>query len=220
MGGRARGIGGWARAGRAREAEAEAEARGVGGRFSDTCARARACAFDPSPPRARPRALARAETQPYTLAVQFYPRPTRNDGGAAGRGGGGEQVLLSKFNAGLRGEYRLGLDAHGRPFVGREAEPWALLAPEPVSPNCWHSAVGVYDGETLCLFVDHVLVAQAPSAAQFCDQVSSVLVEFSEARRDRPLRSPPDQSLVITFTVTCCRLRGRCDCHHRKRPFR
>jgi hypothetical protein len=85
-------------------------------------------------------------------------------------------VLLSKFNAGLRGEYRLGLDAHGRPFVGREAEPWALLAPEPVSPNCWHSAVGVYDGETLRLFVDHVLVAQAPSAAQFCDQVSPVLI--------------------------------------------
>ena len=63
-------------------------------------------------------------------------------------------TLLSKFHSGLRGEYRLGLDANLRPFFHREVEPWDILAAHPVSPNEWHELHATYDGSTMRLYVD------------------------------------------------------------------
>jgi len=145
--------------------------------------------------------LSFGELLPYTLAVQFYPSRTGGDGAHASGGGGGahatrgdtaardangthtsggdgggEQILISKFNRGLRGEYRLGLDATGRPFVGREANPWILVAPDPVESHSWHSCAATFDGHTLRLFVDYKEVASAPSGPQFSDQVTPVLL--------------------------------------------
>lgn len=89
-----------------------------------------------------------AERRPYSIAVQFYPRGPA--GGARqrlephhplsalraeSRPEGSEQVLISKYNRGFRGEYRLGLDASGRVFASREAPPWVLVAEEPVATN-------------------------------------------------------------------------------------
>jgi hypothetical protein len=52
------------------------------------------------------------------MAVQFLTTAT-----AAGVSTGKSYVLLSKFHAGVRGEYRLGLDARLCPFFHREVEP-------------------------------------------------------------------------------------------------
>ena len=93
----------------------------------------------------------------FSLAVQFCPQPstlpgthggpsaaaapgTAADSSAGGRPG----ILLSKFHSGLRGEYRLGVDASLRPFFHREVDPWDLTAPRAVTPNEWHEIVATY----------------------------------------------------------------------------
>ena len=67
-------------------------------------------------------------TSPFSLAVQFLAQAQASSA-AKGRC----YILLSKFQAGLRGEYRLGLDARLCPFFHREVEPWDMTAPNPVS---------------------------------------------------------------------------------------
>ena len=133
----------------------------------------------------------------FTLAVQFCPQPstarngTMPTGGGSGRdstGGSSSRpmVLLSKFHAGLRGEYRLGLDAQLRPFFHREVEPWDLVAPTAVTANEWHELHATYDGHTMRLYVDRRLATSAKSAAQFTDQVTPVLLgaEFGRTSID------------------------------------
>jgi len=125
---------------------------------------------------------------PFTLAVQFCPttslgaRPV-TPGDIDGQFPGA-MTLLSKFHVGLRGEYRLGLDASLRPFFHREVEPWDLVAAHPVLPNEWHELHATYDGSTMRLYVDRRLAATAKSGAQFTDQVTPVLIgaEFGKER--------------------------------------
>ena len=124
----------------------------------------------------------------FTLAVQFCPQPSAARSSAAaptpGAGardasanaGGHPMVLLSKFHSGLRGEFRLGLDAQLRPFFHREVEPWDLVAPTAVTPNEWHELHATYDGHTMRLYVDRRLATSAKSGAQFTDQVTPVLI--------------------------------------------
>lgn len=63
-------------------------------------------------------------TTSFTLAVQFCPTMTPASRpatpGAVESQFTGTMTLLSKFHSGLRGEYRLGLDANMRPFFHRE----------------------------------------------------------------------------------------------------
>jgi len=136
----------------------------------------------------------------FTLAVQFCPQPTSaartataasSSGAAGGAGGAGgaaasardgsaaggkPMVLMSKFHSGLRGEFRLGLDAQLRPFFHREVEPWDLVAPTAVTPNEWHELHATFDGHTMRLYVDRRLATSAKSGAQFTDQVTPVLI--------------------------------------------
>lgn len=133
---------------------------------------------------------------PFSIALQFFPQPsgqlgsvapgnhlgTANGKGATANGAAGSAVadschiLLSKFHAGLRGEYRIGLDAKLRPFFHREVEPWDMVAPNPVTPGTWHELVAIFDGTTMRLFVDRQLAVSAKSGAQFTDQVTPVLI--------------------------------------------
>ena len=85
-------------------------------------------------------------------------------------------MLLSKFQTGLRGEYRLGVDEQLRPFFHREVEPWELVAPRAVTAGEWHEVVATYDGTTMRLFVDRRVAASAKSGAQFTDQVTPVTI--------------------------------------------
>ena len=116
----------------------------------------------------------------FTLAVQFCPQPAAGRGGSAAGGAAGADappmVLLSKFHSGLRGEYRLGIDAQLRPFFHREVEPWDLYAPAAVTANEWHELHATYDGHTMRLYVDRRLAASSKSTAQFTDQVTPVLI--------------------------------------------
>ena len=124
----------------------------------------------------------------FTLAVQFCPtmlpgsRPATP--GAAGAAGG-TMTLLSKFHSGLRGEYRLGLDANLRPFFHREVEPWDILAAHPVSPNEWHELHATYDGSTMRLYVDR---RRAPRTCAW-------------VHRTRRARSPPRNTHHVTPTA-------------------
>jgi hypothetical protein len=127
-------------------------------------------------------------TATCTLAVQFCPQPvamsSRTSGapaavsaaGGASAAAGKPMILLSKFHSGLRGEFRLGLDAQLRPFFHREVEPWDLVAPTAVTPNEWHELHATYDGHTMRLYVDRRLATSAKSGAQFTDQVTPVLI--------------------------------------------
>mmetsp|Transcript_48403 Transcript_48403/g.104896 ORF Transcript_48403/g.104896 Transcript_48403/m.104896 type:complete len:882 (+) Transcript_48403:189-2834(+) len=110
-------------------------------------------------------------TASFTLAVQFLPQPTQEKPGDDTR-----YVLMSKFHSGLRGEYRLGLDAQLRPFFHREVQPWQVLSPTAVTAGEWHEVCATYDGATMRLFVDRRLVASAKAGAQFTDQVTPVLI--------------------------------------------
>ena len=75
----------------------------------------------------------------FTLAVQFCPQPSaaRTSVAAAPAGGAREassarghpMALLSKFHSGLRGEFRLGLDAQLRPFFHREVWSQTRITP-------------------------------------------------------------------------------------------
>jgi len=136
----------------------------------------------------------------FTLAVQFCPQPTgavrtstaaasSSSVGAGAAGGAAAasaresavgaskpMVLMSKFHSGLRGEFRLGLDAQLRPFFHREVEPWDLIAPTAVTPNEWHELHATFDGHTMRLYVDRRLATSAKSGAQFTDQVTPVLI--------------------------------------------
>ena len=133
----------------------------------------------------------------FSLAVQFCPQPSTlpgthagpsaaapagaaADGSAAGRPG----ILLSKFHSGLRGEYRLGVDASLRPFFHREVDPWDLTAPRAVTPNEWHEIVATYDGTTMRLFVDRRLATSARSGPQFTDQVTPVMIGAEHGRSE------------------------------------
>jgi len=128
----------------------------------------------------------------FSLAVQFCPQPSTPstpqagpagaaaDGSPAGRPG----ILLSKFHSGLRGEYRLGVDASLRPFFHREVDPWDLTAPRPVTPNEWHEIVATYDGTTMRLFVDRRLATSARSGPQFTDQVTPVMIGAEHGRSE------------------------------------
>lgn len=113
-------------------------------------------------------------TAAFTLAVQFFPLPQPQPAGETADARC--YLLLSKFHMGLRGEYRLGLDAHMRPFFHREVEPWDMAAPDPVTPNDWHELCATFDGHTMRLFVDRRLAVSAKSGAQFTDQVTPVLI--------------------------------------------
>ena len=124
-------------------------------------------------------------TAPFSLAVQFCAQPSGGSGGSGGGSGGGgggsgaaraAGVLLSKFQTGLRGEYRLGVDEQLRPFFHREVEPWELVAPRAVTAGEWHEVVATYDGTTMRLFVDRRVAASAKSGAQFTDQVTPVTI--------------------------------------------
>ena len=133
----------------------------------------------------------------FSLAVQFCPQPSTlpgthagpsaaapagaaADGSAAGRPG----ILLSKFHSGLRGEYRLGVDASLRPFFHREVDPCDLTAPRAVTPNEWHEIVATYDGTTMRLFVDRRLATSARSGPQFTDQVTPVMIGAEHGRSE------------------------------------
>ena len=128
----------------------------------------------------------------FTLAVQFCPQPQAPAAPHSGAGAGpsstppqrGPGVLLSKFHAGLRGEYRLGVDGSLRPFFHREVDPWDLVAPRSVTANEWHEIVATYDGTTMRLYVDRRLATSAKSGAQFTDQVTPVIIgaEFGRAQ--------------------------------------
>jgi len=110
----------------------------------------------------------------FSLAVQFFAQP---QAAAPAEGEEGpDYVLISKFHSGLRGEYRLGLDARLRPFFHREVEPWDMVAPAAVSANEWHEICATYDGHTMRLFVDRRMVVSSKSGAQFTDQVTPVLI--------------------------------------------
>jgi hypothetical protein len=117
----------------------------------------------------------------FTLAVLSQPKARQGPAGeraatSAAGVGDGCGVLLSKFHSGVRGEYRLGIDAHLRPFFHREVEPWDMVSPTAVSADEWHEVVATYDGAVMRLYVDRRLVAQAASGAQFTDQVTPVLI--------------------------------------------
>ena len=131
--------------------------------------------------------LSFGSTLPFSVAVLFKPLgPQATKGGVQTVSGvTSEQscgILVSKFHAGLRGEYRIGVDAHGCPFFHREVSPWAIVSPTSVEPDQWHEVVATYDGHKMRLYVDRRHSVSTLSGAQFTDQVSPVIIgaEYGE----------------------------------------
>ncbi|MBI5229227.1 PKD domain-containing protein [Candidatus Micrarchaeota archaeon] len=89
---------------------------------------------------------------------------------------GDEQIILSKYNRYVKGEYRLGINASGHAYAMREVSPWSIETVTPLSPAQWHHLVYVFNGQTLFLYVDGMLSASGGFGNTAGDSQSPFLI--------------------------------------------
>ena len=88
----------------------------------------------------------------------------------------GHQVLLSKFNGCVSGEYRIGLDAQRHVIFQREVSPWIVTTTDVIPLHEWHSIVCTYDGHFMRIYIDCRHAAHVACGPQKTDQTSPTLL--------------------------------------------
>ena len=66
-------------------------------------------------------------------------------------------LIISKQNGGVAGNYSLGINTNGQPYVSREASPWVVNATTSIPLNQWTHIAGVFDGSSLKIYINGVL---------------------------------------------------------------
>ena len=66
-------------------------------------------------------------------------------------------LIISKQNGGVAGNYSLGINTNGQPYVSREASPWVVNATSSIPLNQWTHIAGVFDGSSLKIYINGVL---------------------------------------------------------------
>ena len=90
--------------------------------------------------------LSFGESSSFATEIHFYCEPVSEPIQPPGHQQGpaqwhGHQVLLSKFNGCVSGEYRIGLDAQRHVIFQREVSPWIVTTTDVIPLHEWHSIV-------------------------------------------------------------------------------
>ena len=103
--------------------------------------------------------LSFGESSSFATEIHFYCEPNADPIEPPGHQQGpaqwhGHQVLLSKFNGCVSGEYRIGLDAQRHVIFQREVSPWIVTTTDVIPLHEWHSIVCTYDGHFMRIYID------------------------------------------------------------------
>tara|TARA_B100000513_G_scaffold123109_2_gene54532 strand:+ start:2520 stop:5243 length:2724 start_codon:yes stop_codon:yes gene_type:complete len=103
--------------------------------------------------------LSFGESSSFATEIHFYCEPNSQPIEPPGHQQGpaqwhGHQVLLSKFNGCVSGEYRIGLDAQRHVIFQREVSPWIVTTTDVIPLHEWHSIVCTYDGHFMRIYID------------------------------------------------------------------
>ena len=103
--------------------------------------------------------LSFGESAQFAVEIHFFCEPNSEPIQPPGHQQGpaqwhGHQVLLSKFNGCVSGEYRIGLDAQRHVIFQREVSPWIVTTTDVIPLHEWHSIVCTYDGHFMRIYID------------------------------------------------------------------
>ena len=90
----------------------------------------------------------------------------------------GIAMIFSKYNAGVAGNYWLGIDSTGKPNLSREASPWGVTATNPMPVNEWHHIAATYDGSQTKIYVDGVVNNTTSAPLSINQNVSAIKVNI------------------------------------------
>jgi len=96
---------------------------------------------------------------------------------------GSTASIISKFDGGVVGNYRLYIHSNGIPYFSREASPWSVAGVSALPENEWHHIAGVFDGSTMKLYIDGVLVNSVAATGSVVSNVSIVKVFLGAANQ-------------------------------------
>ena len=125
--------------------------------------------------------LSFGDAAPFATEIHFYCAPNSEPIEPPGHQQGpaqwhGHQVLLSKFNGCVSGEYRIGLDAQRHVIFQREVSPWIVTTTDVIPLHEWHSIVCTYDGHFMRIYIDCRHAAHIACGAQKTDLTSPTLL--------------------------------------------
>jgi hypothetical protein len=125
--------------------------------------------------------LSFGESSSFATEIHFYCEPVSEPIQPPGHQQGpaqwhGHQVLLSKFNGCVSGEYRIGLDAQRHVIFQREVSPWIVTTTDVIPLHEWHSIVCTYDGHFMRIYIDCRHAAHVACGPQKTDQTSPTLL--------------------------------------------
>ncbi|KOO25789.1 VCBS protein [Chrysochromulina tobinii] len=126
-------------------------------------------------------ALSFGESSCFSTEIHFYCEPNSEPIEPPGHQQGpaqwhGHQVLLSKFNGCVSGEYRIGLDAQRHVIFQREVSPWIVTTTDVIPLHEWHSIVCTYDGHFMRIYIDCRQAAHIACGPQKTDLTSPTLL--------------------------------------------
>lgn len=126
-------------------------------------------------------ALSFGESAAFATEIHFYCEPNSDPIEPPGHQQGpaqwhGHQVLLSKFNGCVSGEYRIGLDAQRHVIFQREVSPWIVTTTDVIPLHEWHSIVCTYDGHFMRIYIDCRQAAHIACGPQKTDLQSPTLI--------------------------------------------
>jgi len=126
-------------------------------------------------------ALSFGESACFATEIHFYCEPNSDPIEPPGHQQGpaqwhGHQVLLSKFNGCVSGEYRIGLDAQRHVIFQREVSPWIVTTTDVIPLHEWHSIVCTYDGHFMRIYIDCRQAAHIACGPQKTDLSSPTLI--------------------------------------------
>jgi len=125
--------------------------------------------------------LSFGESAAFAAEIHFYCEPNSEPIEPPGHQQGpaqwhGHQVLLSKFNGCVSGEYRIGLDAQRHVIFQREVAPWIVTTTDVIPLREWHSIVCTYDGQFMRIYIDCRHAAHIACGPQKTDLTSPALL--------------------------------------------
>ena len=125
--------------------------------------------------------LSFGESSSFATEIHFYCEPVSEPIQPPGHQQGpaqwhGHQVLLSKFNGCVSGEYRIGLDAQRHVIFQREVSPWIVTTTDVIPLHEWHSIVCTYDGHFMRIYIDCRHAAHVACGPQKTDLTTPTLI--------------------------------------------
>ena len=125
--------------------------------------------------------LSFGESSSFAVEIHFYCEPCSDPIDPPGHQQGpaqwhGHQVLLSKFNGCVSGEYRIGLDAQRHVIFQREVAPWIVTTTDVIPLHEWHSIVCTYDGQFMRIYIDCRHAAHIACGPQKTDLASPTML--------------------------------------------